>query len=63
MNTNLKIILAFCLGIILKTLTTPWILGFFNKNYSIHKNKLYDAMFFGSITGLVQILINHQMLS
>lgn len=58
MNRNYKIMLAFGLGIIARIITNPWILGYHNENYSIHKNKIYDAIFFGCITGLIQIIIN-----
>lgn len=58
MHTNYKILLAFILGVIARVITTPWILGFGNPNYSIHKNKIYDAIFFGSITGLIQVFID-----
>jgi hypothetical protein len=58
MNINYKIILAFGLGIIARIITNPWILGYHNENFSIHKNKIYDAIFFGCITGLIQIIIN-----
>ena len=63
MNYNYKIIIAFLLGAILRILTNPWILGYSNENYSIHKNKIYDALFFGSLTGLVQIIINKNLMT
>lgn len=62
MNTNYKIVLAFLLGIFIRIITNPWILGFSDVNYSIHKNKLFDALLFGAITGLIQILIDFQTL-
>ena len=37
MNSNYKIIFAFFLGVILRTLTNPWILGYGNENFSFHK--------------------------
>jgi hypothetical protein len=58
MNPNYKIILAFGLGVAIRILSSPWILGPANPNYSIHRNKLYDALLFGSLTGLVQVLID-----
>lgn len=63
MHTNYKILLAFILGIIARIITTPWLLGFSNEYYSIHKNKIYDAIFFGSITGLIQVIIDIGYLS
>ena len=58
MNTNHKIFFAFILGVVAKVLTNPWILGYTNQNYSVHRNKIYDAIFFGSITGLIQIILD-----
>jgi hypothetical protein len=58
MNTNYKIILAFILGIIARLFTNPWILGYTDTNYSVHKNKIYDSIFFGSIIGIIQIIID-----
>ena len=63
MNSNYKIILAFTLGAIIRILTKPWILSCFDENYSIHKNKIYDAIIIGSITALIQLLINNGNLS
>lgn len=58
MNSNLKILLAFILGVLARIITTPWILGYNNEYFSIHKNKIFDAIFFGSITGLIQLIID-----
>lgn len=58
MKINYKIILAFILGVIAKTFTTPWILGYNDENYSIHKNKIYEAFLCCSITGLILIIID-----
>jgi hypothetical protein len=63
MNTNYKIILAFILGIIARLFTNPWVLGFNDINYSIHYNKIYDSIFFGSIIGIIQIIIDIGTLS
>lgn len=63
MNTNYKIILAFILGIMARIFTSPWILGYNDKYYSLHKNKIYDAVFLGSITGIIQIIIDFGSLS
>ena len=63
MNSNYKIILAFSLGAIIRVLTKPWILTFLDKNYSIHKNKIYDAIIIGSISALIQLIINNGHLS
>ena len=63
MNSSYKILLAFSLGVILRILTHPWILGYSNENYSIHKNKIYDALFFGSLVGLIQLIINGSLLT
>ena len=57
-NANYNITLAFFLGITLRTLTNPWILGYENENFSVHLNKIYDAILFGSMTGLIQIIID-----
>ena len=62
-DTNNKIMLAFILGVILKILSNPWILGFYDENYSIHKNKVYDALIIGCLTGFIQIIINRDSLS
>jgi hypothetical protein len=58
MKINYKIISAFVLGVITKTFVTPWILGYSDENYSIHRNKIYEAIFFCSITGLILIIID-----
>ncbi len=58
MNSNFKILIAFIFGILARIITTPWILGYDNQNFSIHKNKIFDAIFFGSITGLIQLIID-----
>lgn len=58
MNSNLKILVAFILGVLARIITTPWILGYNNSNFSVHKNKIYDAIFFGSIIGLIQLIID-----
>lgn len=63
MNSNYKIIFAFFLGVILRTLTNPWILGYGNENFSFHKNKIYDAILFGSVTGVIQIIIDSYSLT
>lgn len=62
MNPNYNITLAFFLGITLRILTNPWILGYSNVNYSVHKNKIYDAVLFGSMAGLIQIMIDDGLL-
>lgn len=59
MNSNYKILLAFGLGAIVRVITKPWILTCFDENYSIHKNKIYDAIIIGSITALIQLVINN----
>ena len=59
MNSNYKILLAFTLGTIIRVITKPWILTCFDENYSIHKNKIYDAIIIGSITALIQLIINN----
>jgi hypothetical protein len=59
MNSNYKILLAFTLGAMIRVITKPWILTCFDENYSIHKNKIYDAIIIGSITALIQIIINN----
>lgn len=59
MNPNYSITLAFFLGVTLRILTNPWILGYSNENYSIHKNKIYDALLFGSMAGIIQIMIDN----
>jgi hypothetical protein len=59
MNSNYKILLAFGFGAIVRVITKPWILTCFDENYSIHKNKIYDAIIIGSITALIQIVINN----
>lgn len=58
MNSNLKILTAFILGVLARIITTPWILGYHNPNFSIHKNKIFDAIFFGSIIGLIQLILD-----
>lgn len=58
MNSNLKILVAFILGVLARIITTPWILGYYNQNFSIHKNKIYDAIFFGSVIGFIQVILN-----
>jgi hypothetical protein len=58
MNENYKILLAFGLGVCARIISNPWVLGFYNENYSININKVYDSIFFGSMTGLIQIIIN-----
>lgn len=63
MNINYRIAFAFILGVIARILTNPWILGYSNENYSIHKNKIYDAIFFGCLVGILQIFINIDTLS
>lgn len=63
MNPNYKITLAFFLGVTLRILTNPWILGYSNVDYSVHKNKIYDAVLFGSMAGLIQIMIDNSLLS
>lgn len=63
MNPNYNIMLAFFLGIMLRILTNPWILGYSNENYSIHKNKIYDSILFGSMAGLIQIMIDNDTLT
>ena len=63
MNSNLKILLAFILGVLARIVTTPWILGYYNQNFSIHKNKIYDAIFFGSVIGCIQLIIDIGYLS
>jgi hypothetical protein len=62
-NPNYNITLAFFLGITLRTLTNPWILGYSDENYSIHKNKIYDSILFGSMAGLIQIMIDSSLLN
>ena len=59
MNFNYKILLAFTFGAIIRVITKPWILTCFDENYSIHKNKIYDAIIIGSITALIQLIINN----
>jgi hypothetical protein len=63
MNPNYNIALAFFLGVGLRILTNPWILGYSNQNYSVHKNKIYDSMLFGSMAGLIQIMIDDGLLT
>lgn len=63
MNHNYKILLAFILGTLLRILSKPWVLSWSDDNYSIHKNKIYDAMLIGSFTGLVLILIDSSLLT
>jgi len=63
MTPNHSIALAFFLGVTLRTLTNPWILGYSNENYSIHKNKIYDALLFGSMAGIIQIMIDNSSLT
>lgn len=63
MNPNYNITLAFFLGVTLRILTNPWILGYSNVNYSVHKNKIYDSVLFGSMAGLIQIMIDTSSLS
>lgn len=58
MNSNLKILTAFILGVLARIITTPWILGYHNQNFSIHKNKIFDAIFFGSVIGLIQLILD-----
>lgn len=58
MNSNLKIFAAFILGVLARIITTPWILGYHNQYFSIHKNKIFDAILFGSIIGLIQLILD-----
>ena len=57
MNTYYKIIFAFLIGIFIRLFTNPWILGYNHKDFSIHINKIYDAIFFGCIIAIIQIFI------
>jgi hypothetical protein len=63
MNPNYNVTLAFILGIILRIVMSPWILGFYDENYSMHKNKIYDSLLFGSMAGLIQIMIDNGILT
>ncbi len=63
MNPNYKILLAFVLAIILRILCKPWVLSWSDDNYSIHKNKIYDAVLIGSFISIVLIFIDSSMLT
>jgi len=62
-NINYNILLAFFLGVGLRIITNPWVLGYYDENYSVHKNKIYDSLLFGSVAGLIQVIINNNMLT
>jgi len=63
MNPNYTIAIAFLLGVGLRILTNPWILGYLNENYSVHKNKIYDSLLFGSMAGIIQVMIDNGLLT
>lgn len=58
MNVNYKIAVAFIFGVIVRILINPWNLKINDMNQSIHKNKIYDAIFFGSLIGILQVFLN-----
>lgn len=60
---NYKFLLVFTLGITLRILSNPWILSWFGDNYSIHKNKIYDAILIASFTCIALILIDNSLLT
>ena len=45
MNTDTKILLAFLLGIIIRILLNPWILGFYNINFTTTEYMLIQKIF------------------